>query len=215
MMKKFMILPLLFGLFFTVSCNNSATEAETTDEVTTTETNTNATEFKVDTEKSELHWKGTKATGSHEGTIKIKSGTIRIEDKKITGANVIFDMNGIYNIDLTDEEYNTKLVNHLKSADFFDTENYPEAEFEFTSIETKENITTAYGNLTIKGITKNIGFPVDVNVLENELNIKSEVFTIDRTEWDVKYRSGKFFDDLKDKLINDEIELSFVLEGVK
>ena len=61
-----------------------------------------------------------------------------------------------------------------------------------------------------KNIKKNIEFAAAVTVTGNELTFKSEVFTIDRTEWDIKYKSGRFFDDLKDKIINDEVE--FVIE---
>lgn len=69
----------------------------------------------------------------------------------------------------------------------------------------------AYGNLTIKDITKNIGFPIDYKIEGNNVKVTAEPFTIDRTEWEIKYNSGKFFENLKDNLILDEIEISFEL----
>jgi polyisoprenoid-binding protein YceI len=46
---------------------------------------------------------------------------------------------------------------HLRSADFFDVENYPEITFESTSIEPiDEDSLKILGNLTIKGVTNEV-----------------------------------------------------------
>ena len=64
------------------------------------------------------------------------------------------------------------------------------------------------GNLTIKGITKNISFPVQIENNGDMIQVSSEPFTIDRTQWNVNFKSKSIFDDLGDKFINDEIELA-------
>ena len=46
--------------------------------------------------------------------------------------------------------------NHLRSADFFDVEKYPELKFESTRIEGTAQDFTAYGNLTIHGVTREV-----------------------------------------------------------
>ncbi|MEL6590748.1 MAG: YceI family protein [Bacteroidota bacterium] len=69
-----------------------------------------------------------------------------------------------------------------------------------------------YGNLTIKGISQEISFPAMVNITDNALTAKAS-FTIDRTMWNIRYGSGKFFDDLGDKVIYDDIELSLDLNA--
>ena len=124
-------------------------------------------------------------------------------------------MNSMVNLDLEDEKYNEKLIGHLKSADFFDVENNSFSAFAITGVEVKDGKTMVKGNLTIKGIKKNIEFPATVNVNGDEVTFTSGTFNIDRTEWDVKYNSGKFFEDLKDKLIDDNIELSFDIKATK
>ena len=67
------------------------------------------------------------------------------------------------------------------------------------------------GNLTIKDETKNIAFPVTVEISENELTLESETFTIDRTIWGVNYGSKSVFDDLGDNFISDDIELKIMV----
>lgn len=46
--------------------------------------------------------------------------------------------------------------NHLKSPDFFDVATFPHLTFESTSVQKNENDYTIQGNLTIKGVAKEI-----------------------------------------------------------
>jgi polyisoprenoid-binding protein YceI len=51
---------------------------------------------------------------------------------------------------------------HLRSADFFDVDKYPEMTFRSTRIDRKnEKAFIAYGDLTIKNVTKQIALPVE------------------------------------------------------
>ncbi|MFM2285794.1 MAG: hypothetical protein RLZZ543_1291 [Bacteroidota bacterium] len=113
------------------------------------------------------------------------------------------------------DEFNAKLLGHLKSDDFFSVEKNPEAQFEIVKVEAASdaasgNNSTVTGNLTIKGIAKSITFPANITIEPAQLTAKAE-FNIDRTEWDIKYGSGKFFQDLGDKMINDEFTVKFNL----
>lgn len=56
---------------------------------------------------------------------------------------------------------NTDRDNHLKSADFFDVENYPELTFESTSLIAKDENYQLKGLLTIKNITKEVVLDVE------------------------------------------------------
>jgi len=174
-----------------------------------------AAKYTADAEASTVTWTGSAPTKSHNGTISISEGSLALDGGKLTGGNFIIDMNSIVNLDLEDETYNGKLIGHLKSADFFDVENNGFSAFAITGVEDNDGKTMVKGNLTIKGIKKNIEFPATVSVDGNSVSFTSEVFNIDRTEWDIKYKSGKFFEDLKDKLINDNIELSFTVKATK
>ena len=57
-------------------------------------------------------------------------------------------------------------------------------------------------DVTIKGITKSITFVAEVDKGSASANI-----VIDRTDFDVRYGSGSFFDNLGDKTIYDDFEL--------
>ena len=80
--------------------------------------------IKVD--DSKVVWKGYKVTGSHEGTISIKSGSLVFDNEKLTGGEFVMDMTTIGATDL-EGEYKGKLDGHLKSDDFFGVEKYPTA----------------------------------------------------------------------------------------
>jgi polyisoprenoid-binding protein YceI len=166
-------------------------------------------QFNADTEGSILNWKGFKPTGDHYGTVKVKSGFFTIIDKKVSGEFEI-DMTSIVDLDMkAGSKYNTKLVNHLKSEDFFSAEKFPVASFKISNSEVKGDKTLITGNLSIKGITHEVSFLASVHQEGEKLHVKSETFKIDRSKWDVKYQSKSFFADLGDKFIYDDIELSF------
>lgn len=173
-------------------------------------------DFKTNTSNSKINWKGFKPGGSHHGSIMIKDGHFTINDNQITGGEFTIDMNSIVDLDMeADNEYNAKLVNHLKSDDFFDVEKYPTAKFKVTETFVKGDKTLVKGNLTIKNKTNPVSFLATVKINDTELNVKSESFKIDRSKWDIKYKSKSFFEDLADKFIYDEMELSFELEADK
>ncbi len=197
-----------------VSCKKAKneTEAKVAEEVADV---TGAATYTADASASTIAWKGTAPTKSHNGTISVSEGSLAMDGGKLTGGNFIIDMNSIVCLDIENEEYNGKLVGHLKSADFFDVENNSFSAFAITGVEDKDGKTMVKGNLTMKGIKKNIEFPATLSVEGDAVSFTSEAFTIDRTEWDIKYNSGKFFEDLKDKLINDNIELSFTVKATK
>lgn len=51
---------------------------------------------------------------------------------------------------------------HLRSADFFEVEKFPEMTFKSTKIEKKGKQWMVSGDLTMKGVTKKVSFPFDV-----------------------------------------------------
>lgn len=209
------IVTVLFLGLSIVSCKKTKNETEAKDAEVVSQIETEAVRYIVEIDSSTVVWKGFKPTESHNGTIKVSEGYLAFDDTKLSGGNFIIDMNTIKDLSVEDEKYKAKLEGHLKSADFFDVENNPFGVFAITSIETNDGKTMVKGNLTIKNIKKNIEFPASVVLNGEEASFVSETFTIDRTEWDVKYNSGKFFDNLKDKLIEDNIEISFAIKATK
>ena len=161
----------------------------------------------INVEKSSVKWLGKKVTGQHDGTIKIKSGSIELKNNEIVGGSFIIDMNSIKCNDLKDEGYNKKLVGHLKSDDFFGVNQFPEASFVIKSAsEFSNDKSTVSGIITIKGKTENISF----EVLKNQKTFSSN-FDIDRSKFNIRYGSTSFFDSLGDKAIYDMFNLKIKL----
>ena len=122
---------------------------------------TSSKSVKVNVDDSKVSWKGFKPGGEHFGVISISEGSLKLENGNLVGGSFAFDMNSIVDTDMpADNEYNAKLVGHLKSADFFDVEKFPTAKFEITSVDEENEKVNVSGNLTIKETTKNITIPV-------------------------------------------------------
>ncbi|MCF8283961.1 MAG: YceI family protein [Sphingobacteriales bacterium] len=169
--------------------------------------------FKVDASKSSVNWLAKKVTGQHNGTITISNGTLALANDKIVGGKFEIDMTSIVNADLQGE-WNTKLIGHLKSDDFFSVAKNPTAKLDITKVETKENNTIVNGKLTIKGITQDISFPASVSKKGNVV-VAIATIRIDRTKYDIKYGSKSFIEGIGDKAIDDEFELQVNLVAIK
>ncbi|MDI1256136.1 MAG: YceI family protein [Flavobacterium sp.] len=162
---------------------------------------------KVDATKSTISWVGKKVTGQHSGVVSLKEGTLVFKDKKLAGGSFTVDMTSINVTDLKAGEGKEKLEGHFKSDDFFGTEKFPTATLTFKSLGAKANNTySVTADLTIKGITKPVTFDIVVNG-----NKATTAFKVNRTLYDIKYGSGSFFDNLGDKAIDDNFELSVAL----
>lgn len=165
----------------------------------------------VDTAASKIVYVGKKVTGSHTGEVKISEGNLSFDGANLKSAEFTVDMTTINNTDLTDQEYNKKFVEHLNSADFFDVSAHKTAKFVSTKIaKVKGDTYKITGNLTIKDQTH----PVTFNATATKAEAKAEL-KFDRTKYNVKYNSGKFFQGLGDKLINDDVQLNVNLTAKK
>lgn len=209
MKKVIMSLAVVATVF--MSCKNDKKETvEAKEEVAVEEV---ANLDNVDLEESVINWKGEKPTGSHHGTIMLEEGSLVVTEGKLTGGEFVIDMSSIQNEDLKeDAEKSAKLVGHLSSEDFFHVEQYPSSKFVITSVEEKEGKLAVTGNLTIKEVTKSITIPAMVTNVDGVTTFESEKFMINRADFNVKYGSKSFFDNLKDKFIHDDIEMSFVVK---
>lgn len=169
----------------------------------------------LDIQTSTIHWTGTKPGGSHHGTIGIKDGNLSINGTEVVSGSFEIDVNSIKNEDLTDPKMNQLLVSHLKSADFFDVERYPVISFVITKVEAvsgSESITHRIsGNLKMKDVEKNITFDAKITKEGDVYKAETLPFTIDRTQWNIQYGSKSIFADLKDKFINDNIDLQITI----
>jgi polyisoprenoid-binding protein YceI len=171
--------------------------------------------FNVDSKASTVTWVGKKVTGQHTGTIQIESGSVIAEGKNIINGNFDIDLTSLTVTDIADKASNQKLVGHLKSDDFFGVEKFPKANFVITKVSHK--VGSEYvidGKLTIKGITNDIQFPAAVIRDGKKLTATAKII-VDRTKYDIKFRSTSFFENLGDKAIYDDFELNLKLVAVQ
>ncbi|MBZ4043739.1 YceI family protein [Flavobacterium hibisci] len=165
--------------------------------------------FKIVSSDSSVEWTGRKVTGAHNGTIGIKEGNFILDNGKVKEGNVIINTSSIKILDITDPAANAQFAGHLASDDFFSTEKFPTASFDISSVKELSGDTFYLeGNLTIKDITHIAGFEAVVGKSTNAITLTGKL-VIDRTKYDIKFRSGNFFKDLGDTLIYNDFELDF------
>jgi polyisoprenoid-binding protein YceI len=203
-----------------VSCKEKESDTNVSEVKEAAESTVTASNFNVDTEKSVIKWKGSKPGKEHTGTIKLNSGTVAAEARDIQSGSFVIDMNTISNSDLEGDS-KANLEAHLKGTvaekktDFFNVTEHPTGNFEITSVTGTGGYITVAGNLKIKDITQPVEFPAVVSFPGDQIFLKSEPFIIDRTKWEINFKSKSVFDDLKDKFISDDVELTIELHGTK
>ena len=163
--------------------------------------------YKVDTAKTKLVWVGKKVTGQHTGAVSAKSGNLVFKGEELVGGEVIVDMNTITCTDITDAKTNGDFLGHIKSPDFYDVAKHPEAKLVIKSAKKSGKNYAVVADLTIKGKTAPVNFSLEVVKSDKTVSGKTKL-VFDRTVWDIRYGSGKFFKGLGDKVIHDEIEVS-------
>jgi polyisoprenoid-binding protein YceI len=167
--------------------------------------------YTVDAAKSTITWVGKKVTGSHNGTIALKSGSLIVDGKSVKGGTFVMDMTSI-----KDADGSAKLEGHLKADDFFGTDKFPTSTFVITKVAGSAANVTVTGNLTIKGITKPLSFPATVAVnADGTVSALAGKIIVDRTKYDIRYGSKSFIDGIGDKAIDDNFELAVKLVAKK
>ncbi len=169
----------------------------------------------IDTKESVLTWEGSMVFDfekEHRGYVHISKGELMIEKGQLVGGAVEIDMN---TIEYGDKENKNTPIKHLKSSDYFDVEKFPFSTFSITEVEyaVRENIKVT-GNLTIKGITNPVTFPAKIEVKDGIVKANGKL-VIDRTQWGIRYRSGKYYDNLADQAVSDDIEIHMKIVAKK
>lgn len=169
--------------------------------------------LELDPEESRIEWLGRNLLNKHWGKVPLKSGWLEIHEGLIIGGEMILDMVGITSDDLADSPYHDVLIAHLRSDDFFDTDEHPEARLTLHrgipiegAAPGAQNLRLE-GALTLRGITAPIEFTASTGVDDQGRAAAQASFSIDRTRWGVLYGSGSFFHRLAGHLVNDLIEL--------
>ena len=215
------------------ACKNApkSDEATTTEAKPVPEGGVRDQTYVIQPAESKIEWVGTKVSGYHSGEVPIKSGELMVKENGVASGTFVLDL---ANISVTGpneskQEMNDKLLGHLKSADFFEVEKYPTGTFEITRVmpfteastendDPRQSSISKYkvtnpthkisGNLTLKGVTKNIEFPAKITINGDKAEAIAK-FNIDRTEWNIVY-PGK-----TDDLIRKEVHLGISIKAVK
>jgi polyisoprenoid-binding protein YceI len=171
--------------------------------------------FKIQQTSSTVNWTGKKVLGLHTGSIDIVNGFIEITDNIIAGGEIQIDMTSIVITDIEDKKTNQHFLAHLLNDDFFSVDKFQTAKLTLTgSSKIEINKFKIDGNLTIKDIPHPISFISSIEIFTDTLHSLGEV-VIDRTLYNIRYGSGKFIDNLGDKLIYDDFVLQFKLIAQK
>ena len=166
----------------------------------------------LDTQKSMIKWSGSKkwVGGSHNGTIGISSGQLSVDGQQLKEGKVIVDMNSIKNLDIEDQKYRKKLVGHLQSDDFFNTQKFPTSTFLIKSVKQNGTNVELNGHLTIRDKTHPETMKAVLKKTKTGL-VLSGKFSFDRKKYHVTYNNESLTSLAKDKIIKNEISLEFEL----
>ncbi|MGV8916105.1 MAG: YceI family protein [Kaistella sp.] len=224
-MKNLSVLALT-ALLFTVSCAEAKTDIATTSTEQTVAENAGET-FAVNADSSTVNWTAYHKGGLNPrfGTMKT-TGTLSVENGNLTSGSLTSDVNSLLtnprSVDptITDGKTSADLDAHLKSADFFDAEKFPNVNFEITKIadlvagseiKMAGANKTVSGNLTIKDKKVNVTFPAKVEITDNHVTLMSK-FTINREDWGLAYGAEG---DPKDWMISQEVDLELHIVAAK
>ena len=173
------------------------------------------TTYKIDNAASTVGWTAKKIVGGHNGNVSTKDGFLTFTGDIITSGEINVDMKTITVADIpATDEYNAKLVGHLKGPDFFNVDKNSSAKLVIKSSEKTKTGLKIKGDLTFIGKTNPIEFDAVISKPNGAVTAKSEV-VLDRTKWDLKYGSSDFFKGLGDKAIDNKFTLSVNLTAKK
>lgn len=170
--------------------------------------------FQIQTTSSHVNWTGKKILGLHTGSIRVSNGHLQLNEGKISG-EVTMDMSSITIADIDDPKTHKNFKDHLFNDDFFSVDKFPNSHLKINDgIPLGENRYEIHGTLTIKGIARPVTFTAKIEILTNTCVSFGEL-VIDRTNYNIRYGSGKFIGNLGDNLIYDDFLLQFNVVGQK
>ena len=177
--------------------------------------------YEIDTEISVVRWTGRNLFNHHQGTLKLASGHIEVQNGILQSARFIIDMNSIACEDLVDTAYNAMLIHHLRDDDFFAVDRFPTAVFVCDRAAPLPSCTpgipnyTLHGSMTLRGVTQPLSFPAVIAAADADHLTGQAQFELDRTQFGSHYGSGKLFAFLGKHVVNDHIHLHIKLHATR
>lgn len=162
--------------------------------------------YNLDVKSSRCTWRGYAEIGKfyQEGEIGLKASQIELRDQLLVHGQLTFDMQSIKTQD-------PKLLGHLNGPDFFHSEKFEEAIFRIN----ESPLSSVNGDLTIRDKTHPQDFVGSWLSSDSSIHVSGSA-RFDRTLYDIKYNSNRFFQDLGSYAIKDTVtlqcDLQFYLE---
>lgn len=171
--------------------------------------------YDIDPDASVVTWKGTAIGKEHVGDVRVKDGTIMVQDRSVNDGFLTIDMTSISDHDL-DSVLQERLVQHLKSDDFFAVETHPEVTLRFTDVVPTpySGVYAVTADLAIRGVAHPISFDLIVKSDGENALIATTDVVIDRTQWGITFGSERFAEAIGATIIDDEISVHMELRGV-
>ena len=112
---------------------------------------------------------------------------------------------------------NAKRDDHLRTSDFFDAQQFPQITFVSTRAEATADGVVLYGNLTMRGVTKEIALPLEITgpITDpwQKVRVGLEGKTrINRRDWGISWSKSM---DNGGLVVGDEVTLEIVVEGMQ
>ncbi len=202
--------PLFFG------CGGSAKEENKNNASTSSESPRQVAgeKYSIDTKESVITWEGSMLLDieeEHKGYVYLSKGELMIEKGQLVGGTAEIDMN---TMEYGDKENKNTPIKHLKSSDYFDVEKFPISTIAITKVESLSGQTIVTADLTIKGVTRSVTFPTKMEMKDGIVKAIGKLI-IDRTDWGIRYASGKFYDTVADQVVSDNIEFHMKIVAKK
>jgi polyisoprenoid-binding protein YceI len=157
---------------------------------------------------------------THTGLVEVPgffrdfTGAVNFDAKDITKSTVEFTAKAT-SVDTGVEPRN----NHLRTADFFEVDKYPDITFKSTKVEKKGKGFLLTGDFTMKGVTKSITFPFRIagwlpvtDKSGGKMGIAAET-TINRRDYGVNW--GSNIPGTSIPVVSDTVKISLQIEAGK
>ncbi len=177
--------------------------------------------YAVDIAESIVRWTGRNLFNHHSGTVRLAGGQLRLLEGRLVSASFDVAVDTIACEDIADGSVNCMLIDHLKSADFFEVAKHPVASFVASAAEPIEGATEGRpnfqlaGTLTVRGVSRPVEFPAVVAVNPEGRLTGQACLDLDRTEFGSIYGSGRLFRFLGQHVVNDVIHLHLKIHAAR
>ncbi|SIO36563.1 YceI family protein [Chitinophaga niabensis] len=171
--------------------------------------------FRIVENRSVVEWKGSAPTHFHKGTFQVTGSFETNGEGNITSGQFVIPIASIINTDLPEPAKN-ELINHLKSPDFFNLAQHPEASFRINNVlyegeqKPDSNQVTVVGDFSMIGQTHPINFIASVIHEGDRISVEA-TFSINRLKWGMT----SFSDPKAELYILPDVELKLHIQAEK